>query len=44
VVEDYVHSEGGKFFWITLINFAAVFGAALALFAVLKIALGAPSA
>ena len=44
VVEDYVHGEGGKFFWITLINFAAVFGAALALFAVLKIALGAPAA
>jgi succinate dehydrogenase / fumarate reductase membrane anchor subunit len=40
VVEDYVHEEGGKFAWIVLINFAAMFGAALALFALLKIALG----
>lgn len=38
IVEDYVHEEGSKFFWIVLINFASVFGAALALFSVLKIA------
>jgi succinate dehydrogenase / fumarate reductase membrane anchor subunit len=38
VVEDYVHDEGGKLFWILLINFLSVLGAALALFAVLKIA------
>ena len=40
VVEDYVHEEGGKLFWVTLINFAAILGAGLALFAILKIALG----
>ena len=39
VVEDYVHEEGGKLFWVTLINFLAVLGAALALFAILKIAI-----
>ena len=39
VVEDYVHEDGNKFFWILLINFLSVLGAALALFAVLKIAL-----
>jgi len=38
VVEDYVHDEGGKLFWILVINFLSVLGAALALFAVLKIA------
>ena len=40
VVEDYVHDEGSKLFWILAIRFAAVLGAALAAFAVLKIALG----
>jgi len=40
VIEDYVHEEGGKLFWVTLVNFAAILGAALALFAILKIALG----
>ena len=43
IVEDYVHEEGGKFFGIVLVNFASVFGAALALFSVLKIALGSSS-
>ena len=38
VVEDYVHEEGDRFFWLLIINFASVFGAALAVFAVLKIA------
>lgn len=38
VIEDYVHEEGAKFFWIILVNFAAIFGATLGLFAVLKIA------
>lgn len=41
VVEDYVHDGGSKLFWIVLISFAAIFAAALAVFAVLKIALGA---
>ena len=41
IVEDYVHDEGNKFLAILLINFAAVAGAAFALFAILRIALGA---
>lgn len=40
IVEDYVHTDGPKLFWITLINFLSLFGAGLAIFAVLKIALG----
>ena len=40
IVEDYVHTDGPKLFWITLINFLALFGAGLAIFAVLKIAFG----
>jgi succinate dehydrogenase / fumarate reductase membrane anchor subunit len=38
VIEDYVHQEGSKLFWVTLVNFLSIFGAALAVFAVLKIA------
>ncbi len=38
VVEDYVHDEGGKFFWLALINFLFIVGGALAIFSVLKIA------
>lgn len=40
IVEDYVHDEGGKLFWLVVIQFAAVLGAAFAVFAVLKLALG----
>jgi succinate dehydrogenase / fumarate reductase membrane anchor subunit len=40
IVEDYVHTDGPKLFWITLINFLSLFGGCLAIFAVLKIALG----
>jgi succinate dehydrogenase / fumarate reductase membrane anchor subunit len=40
-IEDYVHEAGWKFVSIALVNFLAVAGAAFALFAVLKIALGA---
>ena len=40
IVEDYVHELGSKLFFVALINFASVLGAAFALFAVLKIALG----
>jgi succinate dehydrogenase membrane anchor subunit len=39
VIDDYVHDEGNRFFAILLLNFAAVAGAAFALFAVLRIAL-----
>jgi len=41
IVEDYVHEEGGKLFWLVLINFASLFAAGLCVFAVLKIAFGA---
>jgi succinate dehydrogenase / fumarate reductase membrane anchor subunit len=40
VVEDYVHEEGSKLFWLVLISFGSLFGAALSSFAVLKIAFG----
>jgi succinate dehydrogenase / fumarate reductase membrane anchor subunit len=44
VVEDYVHDEGNRFFWVMIIDFAAIFAAALAGFAVLKIAFtGSPA-
>lgn len=38
IVEDYVHDEGNRFLALLLIAFAAVGGAAFAIFAVLKIA------
>ena len=38
VVEDYVHEEGAKFFWLALVNFLFILGGGLAIFAVLKIA------
>ncbi len=41
VVDDYVHEEGSRFAWHTLLLFLAVGGAALALFALAKIAFGA---
>ena len=41
VVEDYVHEEGAKFFWLALLNFLFILGAGLAIFAVLAIAFGA---
>ena len=40
IVEDYVHEEGSKLFWIVLINFAVLLGGGLAAFSVLKIAFG----
>lgn len=40
VIDDYVHEPGNRFFAILLLNFAAVAGAAFALFAVLTIAFG----
>jgi succinate dehydrogenase / fumarate reductase membrane anchor subunit len=44
IIEDYVHEEGNKFFALLLLNFFAVGAGALAAFAVLKLALGVPSA
>jgi succinate dehydrogenase / fumarate reductase membrane anchor subunit len=38
IIEDYVHEEGNKVFAIVLLNFAVIAGAALAGFAVLRIA------
>ena len=40
IVEDYVHDEGNRFVAILILAFASVLGAAFALFAVLKVALG----
>ena len=44
VIEDYVHEDGTKLFWITLVNFLVIFGAALAIFAVLRIAFAGSAA
>jgi succinate dehydrogenase / fumarate reductase membrane anchor subunit len=41
VVDDYVHEEGSRFVWNTLLLFLAVGGGALALFALARIAFGA---
>jgi succinate dehydrogenase / fumarate reductase membrane anchor subunit len=40
VIDDYVHEEGSRFFWNTLMLFLAVAGAALALFALARVAFG----
>jgi len=40
-VEDYLHNEGTKLLALLMLNFYALGGAAAAVFAVLKIALGA---
>ena len=44
VIEDYVHEEGSRLFWVVIVNFLAILGAALSLFAVLKIALSGSAA
>jgi succinate dehydrogenase / fumarate reductase membrane anchor subunit len=44
ILEDYVHEEGLKFFSLALLNFLAIGGGALALFAVLRIALSGGAA
>jgi succinate dehydrogenase / fumarate reductase membrane anchor subunit len=44
IVEDYVHDEGSKLFTSFLIQAASVLGAAFAIYAVLKIALGGGAA
>ena len=41
VVDDYVHEEGSRFVWNTLLLFLAVAGGALALFSLARIAFGA---
>lgn len=40
VIDDYVHGEGGRVFWITLLAFFVYGGGALAAFCVLRIAFG----
>lgn len=40
VLEDYVHEDGAKLFWLVAINFASLFAAGICVFAVLRIALG----
>jgi succinate dehydrogenase / fumarate reductase membrane anchor subunit len=44
VVEDYVHEEANKFLLLVLVNFLSVVGAALGMFAILKIALSGAAA
>lgn len=44
VVEDYVHEEGAKFFWLTLLNFVFILGGALGIVSVLAIAFGRAAA
>jgi succinate dehydrogenase / fumarate reductase, membrane anchor subunit len=41
IVDDYVHEEGARFVWNTILLFLAVGGAALAFFALARIAFGA---
>jgi len=41
IIEDYVHAEGTKLLALLVLNFYALAGAAAAVFAVFKIALGA---
>ena len=41
VIDDYVHEEGSRFAWNTLLLFLAIGGAAIALFALARIAFGA---
>ncbi|HEY1606780.1 MAG TPA: succinate dehydrogenase, hydrophobic membrane anchor protein [Allosphingosinicella sp.] len=42
-IEDYVHEDGWKFLAILVLNFLTVGGAAFAMFALLRIALGGPA-
>lgn len=44
VIEDYVHEEGAKLFWLVVINFLSLFAAAICVFAVLRIAFGSAAA
>jgi len=41
VIDDYVHEEGSRFAWNTIMLFLAVGGAALALYSLARIAFGA---
>lgn len=40
MMEDYVHEEAGKVFFVLLLNLYAIAGAALSIFSILKIAFG----
>lgn len=44
MIEDYVHAEGSRLLALLLLNFFAVVVAAVALFAILKLAAGVPDA
>ncbi len=44
VIEDYVHDEGGRMFWATMVKFAAILCGTLAAVAVLKIAVSGGAA
>lgn len=43
VIDDYAHTESGKVLWNTALAFFVYGGAALSIFCVLKLALGAPA-
>jgi len=42
MIEDYLHEEGGKLVALLALNFYVIAGAAIAAFAVLKLAFGGP--
>lgn len=44
VIEDYVHDEGGRHFWTTMVKFAAILCGTLAAVSVLKLATAAGAA
>jgi len=44
VIEDYVHDEGGRQFWATMVKFAAILCGTLAAVSVLKIAVSGGAA
>lgn len=44
LIDDYVHGEAGRVFWLTALAFFVYGGGALAVFAVLKIAFGGSAA
>jgi len=43
VIEDYVHEDGSRLFWATMVKFAAVLAGTLAAVSVLMLALGGGS-
>ena len=44
VIEDYVHEEGSRMFWATMVSFASILCGTLAAVSVLKIAVSGEAA